>query len=85
MLLISQELFEHVYPVLDKICVECLAELVQCLSRLPLVLGYKSRILGAIKPKEFFLVLILKLRDFYVWFHTTLAKFEQSWTFVDAD
>ena len=48
MLLLGQELLEHVDALLHKVRIERLANLIQCLARLPLVLLGQDRVLGAI-------------------------------------
>ena len=67
MLLVGQELLEHVHPLIKKLRIKRLSNLIQGLSRLPLMLVDQYGILGTIKAEEFLLVLILELVQVDVW------------------
>ena len=68
MLLLCQELLEHVDALLNKVSIECLSNLVKRLSSLPLVLLSQDRVLSAVKTEEFLLVVVLKLVEIDIWF-----------------
>ena len=68
MLLLCQELLEHVDALLNKVSIECLSNLVKRFSSLPLVLLSQDRVLSAVKTEEFLLVVVLKLVEIDIWF-----------------
>ena len=84
MLLLCQELLEHVDALLNKVSIECLSNLVKRLSSLPLVLLSQDRVLSAVKTEEFLLVVVLKLVEVDIWFLSEGAELEFAWL-LDGD
>lgn len=76
MLLLGQELLEHVDALLDKVSVECLSNLIKRFASLPLVLLSQDRVLSAVKTEEFLLVLVLKLVEINIWLFSEGAELE---------
>ena len=81
MLLLCQELLEHVDALLNKVSIECLSNLVKRFSSLPLVLLSQDRVLSAVKTEEFLLVVVLKLVEIDIWFLSKGAELELAWLF----
>lgn len=79
MLLFVQELLEYVDSLMNEFRVESLTDLVQGLTRLPLMLLGQDGVLGAIKPEELLLILILKLVNIDVWLGPYRHEIENAW------